>query len=147
MWIPFKQEYFVSCLLESSQAVLEKIFKSCQYIFNLLQYVLSPLWNGARSFIWKHLNPKMVCAKFGWNWPGGSEEEVVSVFLLCSYYLPLTKGMALRLNKLNCLHLWMLYVKYDGTWLNDSEEVKKIWMDIGQKDNKQRVFFQAYLSF
>ena len=29
-------------------------------------------------FIWTNLNPlhpRMLCAKFGWNWLGGSEEE------------------------------------------------------------------------
>ena len=29
-------------------------------------------------FIWTNLNPlhpRMLCAKFGWNWPSGSEEE------------------------------------------------------------------------
>ena len=31
IWIPFTQEYFVSCLVEIGPAVLEKIFKSCQY--------------------------------------------------------------------------------------------------------------------
>ena len=30
-------------------------------------------------FIWRNLNPlhqRMLCAKFGWNWPSGSGEEV-----------------------------------------------------------------------
>ena len=30
------------------------------------------------SFIWSNLNPhypRMLCAKLGWNWPGGSDEE------------------------------------------------------------------------
>ena len=42
IWIPFTQEYFVSCLVEIGSAVLKKIFKSFQYfsIFDL------PLENG-----------------------------------------------------------------------------------------------------
>ena len=35
-WIPFTQEYFVSSVVEIRPAVLEKIYISCQYIFNLL---------------------------------------------------------------------------------------------------------------
>ena len=113
---------FVSWLIEIGLAVLEEIFKSCLYIFNLL--LLSPLRKRARSFIWKKLNPlnsRMFCAKFGWNWPSSSGEEVVNVFLLCSYYLPLTKGTALHLNKIESS--LMLYVKFGGTWLGDSEDV------------------------
>ena len=39
--------------------------------------VISP-WKKAGAFIWTNLNPlypRMLCAKFGWNWPSGSGEE------------------------------------------------------------------------
>ena len=39
--------------------------------------IISP-WRRARPFIWTNLNPlhpRMLCAKFGWNWPSGSGEE------------------------------------------------------------------------
>ena len=67
--------------------------------------LLSPPRKRARSFIWKKrnlLNPRMFCAKFVCNWPGGFGEEVSNVFALCSYYmyLTLTKGIALHLNKI-----------------------------------------------
>ena len=42
------------------------------------------------------LHPRMICAKFGSNWPSGSGEEN----LLFCFYLPLEKGVALHLNKL-----------------------------------------------
>ena len=58
-------------------------------------------------FIWTNLNPlypRMLCAKFGWNWPIGSGEEdflnFVNLFSLFLNYLPLEKGGALHLNKL-----------------------------------------------
>ena len=58
-------------------------------------------------FIWTNLNPlhpRMLCANFGWNWLSGSGEEdffnFVNVFSLFRYYLPLEKGGALHLNKL-----------------------------------------------
>ena len=58
-------------------------------------------------FIWINLNPRhsrMICAKFGWNWPNGSGGEdfyiFVNVFSLFCNNLPLQKGGALHLNKL-----------------------------------------------
>ena len=53
-------------------------------------------------FICLKLNPihsRMICAKSGWNWPSGSN-EFINVFPLLHYYLPLEKGVALHLNKL-----------------------------------------------
>ena len=38
---------------------------------------ISP-WKRAGPFIWTNLNPlhpRMLCAKFGWNWPSGSGED------------------------------------------------------------------------
>ena len=56
-------------------------------------------------FIWTNLNPlhqRMLCAKFGWNWPSGSEVD----FQISSMYFPffviiapLEKGGAFHLNK------------------------------------------------
>ena len=40
--------------------------------------IISP-WKREGPFIWTNLNPlhpRMLCAKFGWNWPSGSWEEV-----------------------------------------------------------------------
>ena len=39
--------------------------------------IISP-WKRAGPLIWKNLNPlhlRMLCAKFGWNWPSSSGEE------------------------------------------------------------------------
>ena len=68
--------------------------------------IISP-WKRAGSFIWTNLNslyPRMLCAKFGWNWFSGSGEDdflILSMFFhyFCNY-LPLEKGGALHLNKL-----------------------------------------------
>ena len=50
------------------------------------------------------LHPRMLCAKLGWNWPSGSGENdflnFLNVFSLFRNYLPLEKGRALHLNKL-----------------------------------------------
>ena len=47
--------------------------------------IISP-WKRAGPFIWTNLNPlhpRMLCAKFGWNWLSGSGEET---FLILSMY-------------------------------------------------------------
>ena len=68
--------------------------------------IISP-WKRAGPFIWTNLyplHPRMLCAKFVWNWPSGSGEEdffnFVNIFSLFRNYLPLEKGAALHLNKL-----------------------------------------------
>ena len=41
--------------------------------------IISP-WKRAGPFIWTNMNPlrpRMLCAKFGWNWPSGFEDENV----------------------------------------------------------------------
>ena len=48
-------------------------------VFSLFRNI-SPCKRGERvwSFIWTNLNflyPRMICAKLGWKWPGGSGEE------------------------------------------------------------------------
>ena len=44
-------------------------------------------------------HPRILCAKFGWNWPSGSL-NFVNVFSLFCYHLPLVKGGTLHSNKL-----------------------------------------------
>ena len=68
--------------------------------------IISPL-KRLGPFIWTNLNPlhsRILCAKFGWNWPSGSGEEdflnFLNAFSLFRNYLPLEKGRALHLNKL-----------------------------------------------
>ena len=41
-------------------------------------FVIIYPWKKGEPFIWLNLNllhPKMICEKFGWNWPSGSGEE------------------------------------------------------------------------
>ena len=43
-----------------------------------LYFVIISPWKRGEPFIWINLNPlhaRMLCAKFGWNWPSGSGEE------------------------------------------------------------------------
>ena len=104
--MPFTQGCFAPNLVEIGPVVLEKKIINFVNVFVLLgNYLPLEKWGG--SFIWTNLNPlypRMNCAKFGWNWPSGSDWEVflifVNVFLLFAYYLPLEKGEAFHLKKL-----------------------------------------------
>ena len=90
--------------------------------------LLSTLWqlNGS-SFeqTWiPFMHPRMHCGRFGWNWPSGSGEEDFYI-LLFRNHLPLEKGRALHLYKLQCpspkdvlchvwlkLNLWFLRIRF-----------------------------------
>ena len=67
----------------------EEDFLIFQCIFTFSQ--LSPLWEGDWSFIWTNfipLQPRIVCAKFGWNWTrcSGEDFEKLTIYL---YYFPI----------------------------------------------------------
>ena len=105
VWINFTQGWFVLSIIEIGWLVLErKIFK----LVNLHYFVIMSPWKRAGPFIWTNLNPlhpKILCAKFGWNWPTGSVEDDFSnlsmyfhYFIHCSN-LPLEEDWALHMNK------------------------------------------------
>ena len=75
-WIPITQGYVVPSLVKIGQVVLEKILTFFKSIFRY--FVIISHWKRVWPFIWINLNtlcPRMLCAKFGWNWPSGSFEE------------------------------------------------------------------------
>ena len=59
--------------------ILEKtIFEFRQCIFTKIRFGIISLWKKDGFFIWTKLitlYPKMICAKFGWNWPSVSGED------------------------------------------------------------------------
>ena len=74
------KDAFCQVWLNLAQLFLRKRFLN---IFIIIYYfeITSP-WRRAWPFIWKNLNPlhpRMLCAKFGWNWPSGSGEEDLNV--------------------------------------------------------------------
>ena len=75
--------------------------------------------------LWIKLNPihpRMLCAKFGWNWLSGSGEEdffnFVNELSLFRNYLPLEKGRALYLNKLDSP--------------SPEDAVSQVWLEMSQ---------------
>ena len=94
---------------------------------------------------------KMLCAKFGWNWPSGSGEDffnVVNAFLQLGYHLPLGMGVALHLNKVGLLvsknalcQVWLKLSK----WFQRRSKCEKL--TDGQMDDKQQTIRKVHLSF
>ena len=78
-----------------------------------------PPWKWVGPFIWTNLNPlhpRLLCVKFGWNWPSGSGEED---FLILSTYFryfviisPWKRTGPFIWTNLNPLHPSMLCAKF-----------------------------------
>ena len=90
--------------------------------------IISP-WKKVGTFICINLNSlysRMLCAKFGSNWPSGSGEED---FLILSMYFryfviisPWKRAGPVIWTNLNPLHPRMLLAKFGWNWLSGSEE-------------------------
>ena len=102
-------------------------------------------------FIWTNLNPlhqSMHCAKFGLNWPSGSEDNRFSLFL---NYLSLEKGRALHLNKLEfpspkdaLCQVWLKLTQW--FWRRRWKCEKFTTMPTTTTDNGQILIRKAHLS-
>ena len=86
-------------------------------------------WKKVGPFIWTNLNPlhpRMLCAKFRWNWPSCSGEED---FLISSMYFryfiiisPWKRAGPFFWTNLNPLYPRMLCAKFGWNWLSGSGE-------------------------
>ena len=108
--------------------------------------IISP-WKRAGFFIWTNLiplHPRMLSAKFGWNWLSGSGEED---FLILSMYFPfvviispLKRAGSFIWTNLNPLHPRMLFAKFGWNWPSgfgeENENVKSLQTD-GQTDRRR----------
>ena len=123
----------------------------------------------AGPFIWTNLNPlhpRMLCAKFGWNWLSGSGEEDFKISSMYFYYFvivsPGKRAGTFNWSKLNPLHSRMLCAKFGWNWPNESgeedENVRSLQTDgrtdrrtdgrtDRQADDGRQVIRKAHLSF
>ena len=83
-------------------SVLEKKYFFISSMF-FRYFVIISSWKRTEPFIGININPlypKMLCAKFGWNWRRIFFFNFVNVFMLFRNHLPFVKGWDLYLNKL-----------------------------------------------
>ena len=103
------------------------------FFFNFVMFfryfIITSPWKRVGPFIWKNLNPlpqMMLCAKFDWNWPGGSgEEDFLISSMYFRYYLiisPWKRAGAFIWTNLNPLHPRMLFIKFGWNWPSGSGE-------------------------
>ena len=126
---PYHPRLLVRRLIEIGSVVLEKRnFKKLSSMYFRYFVIISP-WKRAGPFIWTTLNPlhpRMLCAKFGWNWPSGSREED---FLISSMYFRYfeiisswkTAGSFIWTNLIP-LHPRMHCAKFGWNWTSGSGE-------------------------
>ena len=77
IWIPFIKGCFVPSLVEIGPVVLGKNFLNFINAFSPFFFIIF-VWKRTWPFIWTDLNllhPRMLYAKFVWNWPSGSGER------------------------------------------------------------------------
>ena len=121
-------------------------------VFSLLRYYLPLEKGGALNLNPPH--PRMLCAKFGWNWSSGSGEEdflISSIyFSLFHNYLSLEKGGPFIWTNLNPLHPRILCAKFGWNWPSgfgeEDENVKSLQTD-RQTDDGRQTIRKAHLSF
>ena len=101
----------------------------CSVVLDLSIYFrhfeIISLLKRAGPFIWTNLNPhhpRMLCAKFGWNWLLGSGEEDFHISSMYFQYFiiisPWKRAGPFFWTKLNPLHLGILCAKYGWNWLS-----------------------------
>ena len=115
-------------------AFLRKQFKSIytyDYIITFIKRIKKTINNFMRMywfFIWTNLNPldpRMLCAKFGWNWHSGSGEEdfLISSMYFCYFkIISPWKRVGPFIWTLNPLHPMMLCAKFGWNWHSGSGE-------------------------
>ena len=85
-------------------------------------------------FIWRNLkplHPRMLCAKFGWNWLSGSGEEdfIISSMYVCSFVniSPWKRAGPFIWTNLNPFHPMMQCAKLGWNWPSGSgDEIENV---------------------
>ena len=132
IWILFTQVCFAPSLVEIWLKLAQWFWRRGFFLISSMYFpyfvIISPL-KRVGTFIWRNLNPlhpRMLLAKFGWNWPGGSGEED---FLISSMYFryfviisPWKRLGPFIWRNLNPLHTRMLCAKFGWNWPSGSGE-------------------------
>ena len=155
---PSPKDALCQVWLKITQWFWRRIFFMSSMYFHYF-VIISP-WKRAGPFIWRNLNPlhpRMLCAKFGWNWLSGSGEEDFLVSSMYFHYFviisPWRRTGPFIWTNLNALYPRMLCAKFGWNWPGGSgeedENVKSLQTD-GRTDrqtDRRKVIRKANLSF
>ena len=93
-----------------------------------------PPWKRAGPFIWKNLNPlypRMLRAKFSWNWLSGpGEKDFIILSMYFHYFViisPWKRAGSFIWTNLNPLHPRMLCAKFGWNWPSQAQTGPFIW--------------------
>ena len=108
-------------------------------------------WKRAWPFFWTNLyplHPRMLCAKFGWNWPSGSGEEDENVKGLRQQRRQTNFDQNLRLRWANNVSSFIhKYVWYNKVYLSQDRSARKhpfpISTHLGSKKGLQLCVIQT----
>ena len=128
-------------LVEIGPVVLEKkILNFVNNVFSLF-LIISP-WKRVGPFFWTNLNslhPRMLFAKFCWNWLIGSGKEDFFNFVNVILF-PLGKGRGPSFEKKNLIPLYprMLCAKFGWNWPSGSGEDEHVKSLRQRQQRRQR---------
>ena len=119
------------CLCQVWLKLAQWFWRSRFFIFvNVFFYfVINSPWKRVWPFIWTNLNlfnPRMLCAKFVWNWPSNSAEEDFKISLMYFCYFVIisiskrTEPFIWR--NFNLIHPRMICTKFSWNLLSGSGE-------------------------
>ena len=101
----------------------------CYYLPFEKYFVIILPWKSAWPFIWINkytLHPRMICAKFDWNWLSGSGEEVFfKSSMYFRYFVFISRCKRAKpfiWTNLNSLHPRMHCAKFSWNWPSGSGE-------------------------
>ena len=116
---------FVPSMVGIGPVVLEKIFKIV-VLSLFFMFSLKILWPCMWTQLHPH-HPNMVCAKFGWNWPSGWEEDFYKCRIFTFFFIisPWVSLWPFIWTNLYPHHPRMLWAKFGWKWPSGSWEEEK----------------------
>ena len=106
-------------------------------------FVINSPWKRSGPVIWTNLNPlhpRMLFAKFDWNWPSGSGEEDYLILSMCFRYFviisPWKRAGPFIWTNFNPLHPKMLCAKFWSSGSGEEDENVKSLQTDGHTDGQ-----------
>ena len=106
-------------ILQKIKIIFQLHKESCYYIHQCIFAIFlksSPLGKGHCLSFEKFLVPRILCAKFGWNWLSGHLEKKIFNFWILFCYFIITYPWKSTWPFLYLSSSWMLFIKFGWNW-------------------------------